>query len=242
MMKKKPKKTEFPKGLVFKISVFFLFFLAILPIISATNPQKGVKFDLKIPFEVNGTIPSASAWCNVSINYPNGTYLKQNASTTNLLNGDFNITLISEEISELGTHEWRAFCCDNGLCAAGYGDFYVTPSGQDRINSGEGISLFGSILSMIIVAIFFFAISSKFEGGVGKIIFISLSAIVLIMVILFTLVILTQNLGGFSTLIEGYSTFWFVMKIIVSLGVLSLIIFALLIAVKLWKYKRGFID
>ena len=97
--------------------------LLVLPLMFAQTYQKETIIDLKIPFEVNGSAASSSATCNISIDYPNGTYFKENVSMTNRDNGDFNITLNTTETIQLGNYEWRAFCCDGLNCAAGYGSF-----------------------------------------------------------------------------------------------------------------------
>jgi len=112
---------------------FFLILgiLLVLPLIFAQTYQKETIIDLKIPYEVNGSAASSSATCNISINYPNGTYLKENTSMTNRENGDFNITLIATETDVLGEYEWRAFCCDGIYCAVGYGSFEITYTGKE---------------------------------------------------------------------------------------------------------------
>jgi len=111
---------------------FFLILgiLLVLPLIFAQTYQKETIIDLKIPYEVNGSAASSSATCNISINYPNGTYLKENASMTNRDNGDFNITLITTETDIIGEYEWRAFCCDGIYCATGYDSFEITYTGK----------------------------------------------------------------------------------------------------------------
>ena len=125
--------------------------LLVLPLIFAQTYQKETIIDLKVPFEVNGSIASSSATCNISINYPNGTYLKENASMTNRNNGDFNITLNASKIISSGEYEWRAFCCDGIYCAAGYGSFEITPTGNE-ITSGQGFASIGLIMAIILLS------------------------------------------------------------------------------------------
>jgi len=125
--------------------------LLVLPLILAQTYQQHKDIDLKIPFEVNGSVASSSATCNISINYPNGTYLKENASMTNRENGDFNITLNASRINPSGKYEWRVFCCDGTKCAAGYGNFEVNPTGNE-ITSGQGFTSIGLIIAIILLS------------------------------------------------------------------------------------------
>lgn len=125
--------------------------LLVLPLMFAQTYQRETDINLKIPFEVNGSIPSSSATCNVSIDYPDETYLKENASMTNRNNGDFNITLNTSETNQLGEYKWRAFCCDGTKCAVGYGDFEITPTGKE-ITAGQGFTSIGLIIAMILLA------------------------------------------------------------------------------------------
>ncbi len=136
---------------------FFLILgiLLVLPLIVAQTYQKETIIDLKIPFEVNGSVASSSATCNISINYPNGTYLKENVSMTNRDNGDFNITLIATETSQLGGYEWRAFCCDGTNCAVGYGNFLITPTGE-ILTTAKGLVYI--LLTVLIFFLFLFVL------------------------------------------------------------------------------------
>lgn len=128
------------------ITIFML-----LSFVSAYDTyQKIAVIDLKIPFEVDGTIPSVSAECNVSIQYPNGTYLINNGEMTNLNNGEFNYTLNSTQTTILGTYDWVAFCCDGSDCAAGYDSFKITENGEEA--PSEIVIVLFSILFLGILA------------------------------------------------------------------------------------------
>jgi len=213
--------------------------MIVLPLVTSQTYQISTELDFIVPFEVNGTTPSATAQCNISINYPNSEYLKQNESMTNLNNGDFNITLTSDEINKIGEYDWRAFCCDGLSCAAGYGSFEITPSGSDAINSGEGLTLFLSIFSMLVIAVLFFISSFRVSSFPSKLIFMGLALILLIIVFLFTMITFGQILGGYTTLIESYNSFFWVM------GFLFVIVFVFLMlclmkkVIELFQIKRG---
>ena len=228
-----------------KTIVFLLILLMIIPLMSftiaKTYPQS-YELDLKFPFEVNGTPASSDGQCNISVIYPNETYVRENNAATNLGTGIFNITLNYNETSILGEYNWIAFCCDGDECATGYDDYEITPSGFGAINSGEGMNIAISIFSILFIGIIFFVSCLKSESVAGKFILGGLSGLMFVITILFILVVFTQTLGGYTALIEGYSTFWFVMKTLVVMSILVSILYSGLLALKLWRYKRGFLD
>ncbi len=141
--------------------LIILTILLVLPLVFAQTYQRETVVDLKIPFEVNGSSASSAATCNASINYPNGTYLKENASMTNRNNGDFNITLNASKLISSGEYEWRVFCCDGTKCAAGYGSFEITPTGKE-LTSGQGFASIGLIISIILLSGLFAFFGFKF--------------------------------------------------------------------------------
>jgi len=223
------------KNIIFGIILILL----VLPLVTSQTYKKGEILDLKIPFEVNGSIASENAWCNISINYPNGSYLKDNASMMNQNNGDFNITLSIIEVSTLGEYCWRAFCCDGGECAAGYGKFEITPSGFGAINSGEGIVLSLLIGSIMIFSILFFIFSFKIEFFPAKVIFMGISLILFVVVLLFITIMLSQTLGGFETIIDSYSSFLWVALFLFFLVFIFILLVLIKKSIEAFQVKRG---
>ena len=51
-----------------------------------------------------------------------------------------------------------------------------------------------------------------------------------------------QNLYGFSALVEGTETFWFVMKSLLTIGIIAFFVIVGLVMLKAWKIKRGYVD
>lgn len=221
--------------LVFLIGIF------LISLISAQTYKVNEELDLKVPFEVNGSVPSSDAWCNVSIQYPNSSYVRNNNLSTNLNNGDFNITLSSSELNVEGEYKWVASCCDGYQCARGYDYFILTPSGFE-IDSGKAIGLFGSLILIILIGILFLVIAIRSEKTITKFSFYSFSVIIFIMAILYTVIIIQQTLFGFDSILTGIESFWFVMKSLLTVGIVAFFIIVFLIMLKLWKIKRGLID
>ena len=222
------------------ISILILLVATLLfPIVTSQTYQVNEPLDFKVPFEVNGSVPSDTAVCNLSLEYPNGTYLKQNVSMENLLNGDFNYTLSISEMNIIGEYNWRAFCCDGALCAAGYGEFELTPSGADAINSGEGMTLVFSIVTMLIIASLFFIFSFKIVAFPGKVIFMGLALVLFIIVIGFTMVSFGQVLGGYDALIESYSAFFWVAGFLLVIVFIFLLLVLIRNAIELFRTRQG---
>lgn len=128
--------------------IIIAFLILIVPSISALTGEKDSEIELKIPFEVDGSAASSSAWCNVSVDFPNTTTYIDNYSMVNNDNGIFSTTL--NQTSSLGTYPWTAFCCDGSNCAAGYGEIFVTPSGTQP-TTAQAIVYFIALLVVIIL-------------------------------------------------------------------------------------------
>lgn len=141
---------------------FLIIFLLLLPNISAQTYKRGDSIDLKIPFEVNGTLSTNSAYCNISIKYPNESYLATNIEMTNQNNGYFNYTIPYTKTNTIGEHEWLAYCCDtNARCAMGYGSFYITQTGNMQTTS-QGIASAVYLMLMLALTIIFLYGGFKF--------------------------------------------------------------------------------
>jgi len=146
----------------------------IFPLVNAQTYQQSEAFDLKVPFEVNGTIASGSAVCNISVQYPNSTYLHNHTDMTNMNNGYFNLSLNSTQTEVAGFYNWVASCCDTGNCAMGYGEFEITRTGNE---TPENIPIFFGIFIVLLfgIACFFLFFSMKIDEPGPKIFFMILS-------------------------------------------------------------------
>jgi len=121
-------------------------------------------------------------------------------------------------------------------------DYYITTTGRGKINAGEGLSIFMSLFVMLIIGILLFYVGTRFESNAMKVILIGCSVIVFFIAILYTVMIMTQNFGGFSAFTEGYSTFFFVIRVLGGVLLLFFVLWGLFIAIKSWKIHRGLLD
>ncbi len=218
---------------------FIIISLFIITLINAYSPHKQ-NTDFSVVFDQ----PNAT-FCNVTnIQYPDGSFSYINQEMTKTGN-TFNFTINSGNFSQIGNTCIGLVCYDptatpqyeeGSVCRE------VTISGASEISSGAGISLGMSLFIILILSTFFFIMGIRVNSSVMKIIFLTLSCIILIIAVFYSMVIVQQTLGGFENLVEGYSTFFFVLKILFGIFFLVFMIFALLVAIKFYKFKRGWID
>ncbi len=185
-------------------------------------------------------VVSGASFCNVSsVVYPNSSKAITNVEMTQDGN-EYSYTF--SNTSNLGSYIVNGYCGNSTDESVFAYDFEITPSGMPGISSGGGISLFGSLFVMILIGSFFFILSMRLESTTSKIIFITFSSIMLLMVVFYSMVIVQQNLGGYESLVSGYSAFFTVLKILTGIAVTAFLIFALLVAIRYYKFKRGWID
>lgn len=224
--------------------LFFLVTISALPMVSgvydAGTFKRGNTINLRLPCEYNGTFCSSSAVCNITLPYPDTSLMINNELMTVLGKGMPNYTLPDSSI--LGIYIGEYTCKEAGEKDTSTFKLEITTTGKEKINTGEGISLLISLVVMITVGIFLFLIAGKFEKNVGKVIFIIGSGLVFFITILYSLVILNQNFGGFSAFTEGFANFFFVIEIMGSVCLTFVILYLLLLAIKSWKIHRGFVD
>lgn len=120
-------------------------------------------------------------------------------------------------------------------------EFQITPSG-DIISDGAGFGIGAGALIIFGIAILFFIASYKSEKITWKLIWGGLCGTFLFSSLLFVMVIINQTAGRFDQLIAGYTVVITVIKIVGSLAITAVTLFAGYMALRLWKYKRGFLD
>lgn len=96
-----------------------------------------------------GTICSSSAYCNLTIYYPNNSNSIYNVVMTNNNNGIFNRTLAASNIDVLGNYNWDMFCCDDVDCGEAHGTFKVTKSGGEI--SQEKAIIYIAMIGLLVI-------------------------------------------------------------------------------------------
>ena len=215
----------------------FLFILLIFSIlnVSAYIPHKQ-NTNLELVISSNNATS-----CNVSyISSPNGKDYLNLLMTKN--GNSYNLTLNKENFTSIGTHCMGIVCTDGVKIEDGSVCRDVSVSGSGDLSAGSGLSLFGSLVVIILVGIFFFVLSFRFNNPTSKFAMIIISSIILLISVFYSMVMVQQNLGGFSNIIESYSAFFMVLKIMAGLSLLALILLSVLVSIRYYKFKRGWID
>ena len=111
------------------------------------------EFDLKISCENNGSYCSSSSQCNVTVAYPNGALLLDNAALTSNVSYH-NITVPSIINNETGPHTATSVCCDGPDCAVKTFTVQITKTGT-ILETSESV-----IFLILTIAIFVFFLIS----------------------------------------------------------------------------------
>ena len=174
-----------------------------------------------------------------SLSYPNSSIALDNVEMTK--NGtDYNYTFSGGNID--GQYIVNGYCTDGVGDTVWSYDFKVNPSGSADIESGAAMSFIGFLLLMVIIGIILLVAGFKISSMVGKIAFISFAVIVFTMAILYGVIASQQTLYGFTGLVTGSESFWFVIKMSLTIGILALLIIVFLILYKAWRIKKGYYD
>ncbi len=128
-----------------------LFVVLLIGIVSAETFQQNIEVDFKKSCtNSTGMICSPSAYCNMTIKYPNSTASINDLRMTNNNNGIFNITIPSSNVEILGDYNWDMFCCDNADCGEAHGIFKITKSGGE-ISQEKAIVYIAMIALLVII-------------------------------------------------------------------------------------------
>jgi len=213
----------------------------ILPMVNAESSytfKQNTPAYLNIPcYDSNGILCTNAVTCTISVDNPNGNIVSGASMTYNT--DYFNYTL--SDTSVLGSYVATMSCTDGSIGGFSTFDFMVTPSGS-LLGDGQGTTLIGSLLVMIIISGIFLFIAIKSENKTAKITFFAITTIGFVMTILYSVIIVQQTLFGFESIQSGMETFWFVAKMGLTIGSVAFGIIIFLVMLRYWKIKRGLID
>jgi hypothetical protein len=145
------------------------------------------------------------------------------------------------DTTELGEYKYNVCGDKNSVYQCEVLTFSITPSGSN-IGLGEGFGLASSIFLIIIIAIIFLVIAVRSKNMVMKVSFYTFTVVIFIIAILYTVIIIQQTMYGFDSILVGIESFWFVIKSLITVGIVAFIIVIFLILLKAWKIKRGLYD
>jgi hypothetical protein len=145
------------QGKTKRVWVILLLGVFFISLASALTYQQSQGLDFKQTCTSDGRPCNATATCNVSFQYPNGTYVVSLGAMTNQLNGDFNYTLSTVQTEVQGTYVWNMYCCQIADCGESHGTFFINYLGKELTTSKSiiYIALFG-ILTLFFILILYF--------------------------------------------------------------------------------------
>ena len=216
------------------ILIFFVF-LFLISFISATDLGT---FKQGEDIELYQMCSNCSYVNLTSVKYPNSTVQIINEVMTKN-NNDY--TYSFNETKQVGSYQYNVCGDKNGVYRCEVLSFYITPSGFS-IGSGESIGLFGSLILIILIGLIFLVIAIRSSNTTLKFSFYTFSVIIFVMAILYTVIIIQQTLFGFESILTGIESFWFIMKMLLTVGILAFFVVLFLIFLKMWKIKRGLYD
>ena len=220
-----------------KIIFSLMFGIFLISLVSAEESNLGT-FKLNECVELYQQCDNCTYVNLTSVKLPNSTNINIGLNMTK--NGeDYTYTFCNT--TSTGNYQYNVCGDKNGINKCEVIEFSVTPSGNS-IDSGQSISLFGSLILIIIVGLILLFVAVKSKGVVAKISFYTFSTLAFVMAILYTVITIQQTLFGFESILTGIETFWSVSKIGMGIAFIGLLIVIFLVMLKAWKIKRGLYD
>lgn len=224
-----------------KLLVVFAFILATPLIVAQPVYEQSTNLTLSVPCTNNGDVCSGSTICSATIINPDQLVLLNEANMTQ--NGAvFEVNLSDNQTNVLGQYEFSVSCCAGPKCFSKALIFLITPSGAEPISSGQGTVLFIIMGVMFFVAVIFFVIGFRAKSVFGKTAGITGGCLMILILILYSLLVANEVVASSPSLVEGFETFYFVIKMLGTILVAGLFVVIFLVSLKAWKIRRGLID
>ncbi len=237
-------------NIIKKVTILFIcIFLVSLNFIGAADAEEEVRFNApqsqnlsvceKCRFE--GAVCDTSYSCNITILFPNQTFLLNQQSM--IVNGSyFCYNINASQTSVNGVYESTIDCSNVTLSGSNTFFYRITPEGSAPVSDGQGLVLLGSILLMLVVSgvMMFLGFRSTQPGA--KLGFIGFSVLLLVFSIGFMLNIINLFFGTSQGVTSNYSVFYRVFVIILAAGATGLILYLIKVSLQAFHRSRGTID
>lgn len=244
------------------LTLVLLSFLLLVPLVSSvqniqvnTNPTEGLvieypKFDTlpkDIPINLsiftynasNGLL-MISPSCNVEIGDKQGNLLVDSSLIFN--NDQYSLFINSGNFSQIGTYDFNIYCNTTNLGGFASGTFEVTQTGTSPSTTSQGITTLIPFLLMLFLTSIFFILGLQLPSTIAKTTFYTLTGIVSIVMVLYSLIVLNAFTSTSPTIIIAVETFYTVIKNLAWIGFIGILIILLFYLLRWWKIKRGLID
>jgi hypothetical protein len=148
------------KGLIF-VGTYILLIVLLVNFTQAQECKINTPVNLQFTCTVANQIPSPSATYNISVYYPNGSVLLNNAQTTAQGQGSFNYTL-THPVS--GTYTLKSFCYDSVGNYSSEDTYFCNPTGKEVQDVGQistGIMYFYVLIGLGLLFLGYLFLSNR---------------------------------------------------------------------------------
>ena len=231
------------------LTILLLFTFVFLSINIVSAQQEDIRFYHEIEtnlsiFEkcrINGAVCDSTFSCNLTVLSPSQELVKDNIE---MVRGPiyFNDTLNTTQTTPNGIYEATVDCTNTTSSGSNTFFYEITPSGSQPMSITQGIIVFLGILLIVAIAVLSSFLSYKLSNGFVSLAFISFAVILMFFAFGMILNIFELSFGTFSTIINNYSVLYITFIGLLSVGVIGLIIYLTVFALKLYWESRGMID
>jgi hypothetical protein len=230
-----------------KTKIFILFFVVtlLIGVVNASDDLGCIKPNDNI--RITQTCSDATYIIITSISYvSSSTPIVQNIPMINSVGNEyyymFNIT------GQLGRYDIREM--SDGCTGNVVNYFTVTPSGNCDLSQGSGMVYLVSIIVMVVVTTLFYIMSFHFSEKEGKdgavkgkpalrFGFLGLALVMALVMVLYSYVSMTQLMGGFATILAGYSYFQYIIMAVFIIIFVFVLVSLSIQAVESLRVKKG---
>ncbi len=154
----------------------------------------------------------------------------------------YSFLLNSTQNSNLGIYE-DTVTCNNGTLA-GTSTFYhrITPSGAPTIESGQGFTLVGTLILLILIVITLLIASIFIKNVPVSIFLVCLGILLMTATIGFGFTIMEEIFGLYGDLVFGYGIFYRLLVILITGFSMMLMLYLIVVGLKALQMKRGLRD
>lgn len=110
------------------------------------------------------------------------------------------------------------------------------------LTSGEGTIVFGSIFSLMIIVAFFLILSIIIKNDPMKIFFMSMAVLTILASVGMGVSVMQEAFSDLTNIVTAYGTFYILLLTLTAGGMLALIVWLIVVAVKSFYSYRGLID
>ena len=110
------------------------------------------------------------------------------------------------------------------------------------LTSGEGTIVFASIFSLSVIVAFFLALSIVMQNPPMKIFFMSLSLLTILASVGMGVSVMQEFFSDLTGIVSAYGSFYILLVTLTAGGLLALIVWLLIVAVKSFRINRGLAD